>query len=64
MIERRYGKIVFICNECEVEEFETGTDDFNEALQEFKSDAEGSEWVIMNDEGEWKHICPSCAQIV
>ena len=64
MIDRRYGKIVFICDECEAEEFETSSSDFQEALEEFKSDSEGSEWVIMNDDGEWRHICSACAQIV
>ena len=24
------------------------------------SDAKRDDWLIINDDGEWKHICPSC----
>ena len=62
MIERRYGNIVFVCDECEMEEFETEESNLHDALDVLRTekDNQGRAWQSFNDDGEWKHICPGC----
>lgn len=55
-IERQYGKVIFICDECS-DEFDTDTKNFDEALQILKDE---DEWLITKEGEEWIHICPDC----
>lgn len=51
----RHETITFICDECG-EEYEADTDDFRDALDDFKQ--HGGRAV--QDCGEWLHMCRDC----
>jgi hypothetical protein len=57
VIDKQYGEIVFICDECG-DDYATGfaTDEFNQAVYDLKS----NDWIVVKDGDDWKHICPSC----
>ncbi len=55
-INHRSKTITIECDEC-CGDFETNTDDFREAITEFK-EAGGK---VRMDEGEWTHLCEDCA---
>lgn len=52
---RRDKTLTFACDDCG-EEFESTSDDFHDALDEFK-DTGG---VARMDVGEWMHFCKDC----
>lgn len=57
MIERQYGKVILVCDECgdNSEEF----DDFGKMMREAKMLG----WAIIKDDNdEWTHACPSCSR--
>lgn len=56
-VEREYGNIVFICDECG-DDLNTGTKDWEEA----KEIAGDEGWVPIPDGNTWIHCCPDCAQ--
>ena len=51
----RDGNIIFICDDCE-DEFDSGEQDFKEALDEAKD----AGWIARNVAGEWMHFCEDC----
>lgn len=56
MITRDYGKITFVCDECD-DAYETDEEGFDKALYEMKN----AGWSSVKDEdGNWKHFCPDC----
>lgn len=62
MIERQYGMVVFICDECG-DEYVTNERDLDRALSRMQDDERGCDWVHMQDDhsGEWVHYCEDCA---
>jgi hypothetical protein len=56
-IERIYGEIAFICDECS-DTMETGEADFTEALANAKMEG----WVSMKVGGDWNHYCSGCSR--
>lgn len=56
MIDRQYNnEITFECDGCDLT-CETGTGDFNLALQVIRQEG----WRPTNIAGEWLHLCPEC----
>ena len=56
-IDRRYGGVIFICDEC-LNELDTDEKDFQIALSVFENEG----WLSVREEGgDWKHICDTCA---
>jgi len=51
----RDKSVTFTCDECGGD-FETTTDDWGDAIAEFK-DGGG---VVRQEDGEWKHYCDDC----
>lgn len=56
-ISRYHGDIVFTCDECESEELDSNTKDFEEAIEVLKMNS----WIYLKEDDEWKHVCPDCA---
>lgn len=65
MIERQYGKIIFICDECEYTEYNTLEEDFDDAIAEIRREG----WTVTIQDGtggstgkkpKFLHICPTC----
>lgn len=49
--------VVFTCDECG-DTFDTGREDFKEAVQAIKDDG----WKFKKgDDGEWEHNCSQCS---
>lgn len=57
VLKRPGQHLVLECEECGEEGEEFHTDDFAEMIDAAKR----KEWQISNDEGEWHHVCGSCA---
>lgn len=58
MIDKQYGKYVFICDDCD-DFLDTDERDFRLAVSVAKS----SNWLITkDDDDEWQHICPRCCK--
>jgi hypothetical protein len=57
MIDKQFGEIIFICDECG-DDFATGyaNDEFNQAVYDMKSEG----WITVKDGDDWKHICSTC----
>lgn len=55
MIDRQHGQIVFECDGCD-ETIETGEDEWNEAMAQFRSER----WRAEKVGDEWTHLCPRC----
>ena len=53
MIERQYGRIIFVCDDCG-ETYEASSRDFTEAWAEARDD-EG--WSVTKDGETWLHWC-------
>lgn len=54
--ERQHGMVVFICDGCD-DDFESGTDDFLDAVASLKDEG----WLITRSgDEEWRHYCPAC----
>lgn len=56
-LNHRSKTITIECDEC-CGDYATITDDFSEAIAEFK-DAGGK---VRQQEGEWRHLCEECAE--
>jgi len=56
MIDRTEGQIVFYCDGCGDEFYESGTSEFNEAW----ADASAEGWTARKTNNGWTHKCPSC----
>lgn len=52
MIERQYGRIIFVCDDCG-ETFEATSRDFTEAWSETK----GEGWITTKQGDVWIHWC-------
>lgn len=61
-INRISGKIVFICDDCDVAFVETGETSFELALQAFREDEEGKKWENKAEDGVWVNYCPDCKE--
>lgn len=56
MIDKQYGKLIFICDECD-ESLETDTKLFAEADALRKEEG----WIATKSRsGNWTHTCPMC----
>lgn len=64
MLDKQYGNIIFRCDDCEEAEFETDCSNFQDALDTFKNDTEGSQWVSYKEGDQWRHTCPECSKII
>lgn len=53
---RSRGNIVFECDGCG-DEIDTGEKQFDAALEAFKLDPEGQNWLSINTTGDWEHFC-------
>lgn len=54
-ISRKHNQITFVCDECG-EEHPSFTDDFHDALDDFKADG----GVVRLVRGDWEHRCKDC----
>lgn len=59
-IERQYGEVMFVCDECGDE----GPSD--ESFNYMKSLAKRDGWLVTKDDetDEWIHICPGCVKLL
>lgn len=57
MINRAYGKIEFICDDCE--QAALGPVDAND-FDILVDKAKDARWKTRKEKGEWKHYCPDC----
>lgn len=57
MLDRQYGKIIWICDGC-ADELETDTRDFDEARTALREER----WVARQEDGVWVHHCRNCQE--
>jgi len=55
-IERAYGKVAFVCDDCETESDTQSGEDFDILLNDLKE----AGWRVVKEGGEWCHYCPNC----
>lgn len=58
MLDKQKGDFIFLCDGCESATIETGTGNFDAAINMMRRE----KWKShkRDDDEEWKHFCPAC----